>query len=647
MTQLPPREQSPSPVAAEQASALLTEIEQAVQLGAFLWYPERAPVWSDGFFRILGFAPGDPEIRARHFYERVHPEDLPALVDVWRRATLGETVGLTYRIVRLDGSTRWVEGRCIPKLEAEGSLLHILGTVEDVTEKHLANLALINAHAVLRDTQRAAGVGSHQYHLHTQKLEWSEELYRILGLDASTPVDAALALKVAHPDDRERQTAWGSRVAAGEQMPPLLIRSVRPDGEVRFLESRASRVELASGPAVQGVTLDVTHRVQMEERLRHVAKMEAIGTLAAGIAHDFNNYLAVISMQLELIGVGADVSEAVRSARHAADQCAEFTRQLLTFARKQPSAPRRLELAPLVETARVLIGRLLGATISLVVELPAEPLFVHGDPAQLESVLVNLAVNARDAMPRGGTFTLSLSRVSLERDDPRLGHECAPGDYVLVRATDTGVGIAAEHLGRIFEPYFSTKPVGEGTGLGLSMAYGSVRQHQGMMRVHSTLGQGTRFEIYLPALSEGEAHAQVQASRHAEGAAKLSGRALIVEDVEPLRDLALRLVKGLGLHAEGASDGQKALELVRAAREPYDVIVTDLMMPRLNGEELARAVSELAPQTRFIFMTGYADPDIEAALHAQHPGSTVLRKPFRTQELCDLVRAVLSGRPTD
>ncbi len=648
MTQVPPRQLTPRPVSHDQAAQLLAEIELAAGLGAFIWYPEDAPTWSDGFYRVLGLEPGDPDVIAAHFYERVHPQDLPALTATWQRATAGETVSLTYRVLRAEGDMRWVDGRCIPSLDESGRVVRVLGTVKDVTEKHEASIKLTRANAVLRDTQKAAGVGSHLFRARTDQVEWSDELYRILGLDPATPLTPQLAASFTHPDDLEKQRAWSERVARGEVMPPLLVRVIRADGALRYLETRASCVDLTSGPTVQGVSIDVTARHEMEERLRHAAKMEAVGTLAAGIAHDFNNYLGVLTMHLDSISEdgSAELDAMVSGARHATEQCSEFTRQLLTFARKQPAAPRELDVVALVGDAGRLIQGLLGASVIVSVKLPEAPILSHVDPGQLESALVNLAANARDAMPRGGKLSLEVSRLELTRADARLDRDCAPGHYALIRVSDTGSGISPEHLSRIFEPYFTTKAAGQGTGLGLAMAYGSVRQHQGFMRVKSTLGQGTLFEVYLPVVETRERRTPSASRTVVSQRGKLTGRVLLVEDVDPLRELAVRVVQSLGVEVVSAADGLIALEHARAAATPFDVVVTDLMMPGMTGGELARAIAELWPRTKFVFMTGYVEPAMNNALIAEHAGCAMLRKPFRSHDLAETVRSLLLARST-
>jgi CheY-like chemotaxis protein len=402
----------------------------------------------------------------------------------------------------------------------------------------------------------------------------------------------------------------------------------------------------------------VTGRVALEEQLRHAAKMEAIGTLAAGLAHDFNNYLTVLGMHLDALDASApaELAPTVAGARHVAEQCAEFTRQLLTFARKESTAMRELDLVALTRETVRLIRPLVGEAID--VELRARPahLAVHGDASQLEGALVNLAANARDAMPRGGRLVLELDAVTLERGDAALEAECVGGPYARLRVVDTGRGIAPEDLPRIFEPYFSTKPSGRATGLGLATVYGSIRSHQGSVRVESKLGQGTAFEVYLPLTRDPFPRASADGPRpqtHALPADRIAsckgdapalrGRVLVVEDMEPLRALAIEVLTEAGAHAESAEDGVSALErIVRGER--FDLVITDLTMPRMSGTELARAVAERSPTTRVVFMTGYVEPSLHERLRIEHPGTALLKKPFRAEALLRAVSEMLPAR---
>jgi len=350
---------------------------------------------------------------------------------------------------------------------------------------------LKRARTLLEETQRVAGVGTYVFDAQTGAVELSDELLRIGGLDPTKPLDTSVTRSLLHPDDRERFLAWAGQVARGDPAGALIARIVRPDGEMRHLESRARRLELEGRPMIVGVSIDVTARFAPEEQLRHAAKMDPVGVMAAGVAHDVNNYVTVIGMQLELLRreVPAAALGLIDGVQHATDQCAALTGQLLSLARRQPTTTRVLDLGELVRRVVSVLERLVGASTQVRVSVASGVVCVEGDPVQLESLLVNLATNARDAMPDGGRLLVTL--------ETRQPDGAAPGDAVLV-VQDTGRGIAPLDLPRVFEPYFTTKPAGRGTGLGLASAYATARQHGGTIEVASELGVGTTFTIRLP-----------------------------------------------------------------------------------------------------------------------------------------------------
>lgn len=619
-------------IAARERGDLIEVVEEVVGLGTYVWVPGRDLAWSRGVFRLLGLDPQVP-VTADVYYRHVHPDDRARVVMAASTVvTRGEVESFPYRLVRADGSFDWVRGNVIVERDAAGAVARVIGTIVRITDSYQAAERLAQVNALLADTQRAAGIGSYVFDLTTGRLEWSDELYRVLGVDPATPIDGALAHHLVHEDDRARQYDWGRRVAQGERLPPLLVRIVRPsDGRVVYLESISRRVERPGGPCVVGVSNDVTARVELEQELRHAARAEAVGALAAGIAHDFNNYLTVLAAQLELLRLdgGAPSARDLDVMGTALERCAGLVRQLLAFARKLPYRPERLDLAGHVEGVRHLFERVAGGAVALEVVITARPT-VEGDATQLDGALMNLLVNARDAMPAGGTIRVTLDELELAAGDPRLDGRLVPGRHARLAVRDTGTGIAPELLPRVFEPYVTTKSGDGGTGLGLAAVLGTARQHGGTARIESAPGQGTTVELLLPVMTGVGAAAVAPA--HAREAPRAL-RLLLVEDMAPVREALAALLRGEGHEVTTAVDGQDALD--RLATTGVDLVLSDVSMPRLSGVALARALRARVPPIPVVLMTGYAD-------HGEaHDVALTLDKPFSRDELVAAIERVL------
>jgi PAS domain S-box-containing protein len=616
----------------EDGAQLLDEVERVAGLGSYVWYVDsRRAHWSRGLLRLLGIGPDEP-FDVHTFFGCVHPDDRPRVVAAFKQALVeGSVPPITYRIVRRDGVLRWQRAQGAPLPERDGQRC-MIGTMQDVTDTVTTQHALGRVAELLAETQRCAGVGSFVYDVATGALEWSDELYEILGVDRGTPLTQAYATSLVHPDDLARQRDWVARVLEGEATPPVLVRMLRPDGRQIWLESRARRRQGDDGTVrVFGVGLDVTGRVELEQRLHDAAKMEAIGTLAAGVAHDFNNYLAVLRMQLDLLrsGRAEATPEALAPASQAVDLCAQLTRQLLAFARRQPFRPERIDLRDLVRRTLRLFQRLVDPSIDVVVSTPDEAVEILADSGQLEAAVMNLAVNARDAMPGGGRLEVTVDVQPLTAEDGVLDVGCAPGRYARLRVSDSGTGIAPEHLSRIFEPYFTTKPAGRGTGLGLASVYGTAKQHAGFVRVESALGKGSTFALFVP-LSERSA-AERRRSSSGSHVASLGGvRVLVVDDLDAVRAAMRAALESAGATVLEARDGIEALEQLRA--HAVDVVVSDVLMPRMGGIELVSRLRAEGSDHRVILVTGYAGEEIAAGV-----ADEILFKPFGRSRLVEIV----------
>jgi PAS domain S-box-containing protein len=396
---------------------------------------------------------------------------------------------------------------------------------------------------------------------------------------------------------------------------------------------------------IQGIARDVTRRKQLEEQLRQAQKMEAIGRLAGGIAHDFNNMLTAITGYSELVIMQLQAQDPLREyieeIKKAGDRAASLTSQLLAFSRKQVLQPKVLDLNAIVTEMEKMLRRLIGEDIELRIRLKPELGSIKADPGQIEQVALNLAVNARDAMPKGGKLTIETANVYLDEKYAARHIAVKPGPYVMLAVSDTGTGIDDEAQRHMFEPFFTTKDVGKGTGLGLSTVYGIVKQSGGNIWVYSEIGLGTTFKIYLPLAGEG---AQVyKPCTDVEEAMQGSETILLAEDEEVVRRLVHEVLKSYGYNVLEAGHGGGAFLICERHQEPIHLLLTDVVMPEMSGRELAERLAQLRPEMKVLYMSGYTDDAIvhHGVLAANAP---FIQKPFTPHALAHKVREVL-GQP--
>lgn len=412
------------------------------------------------------------------------------------------------------------------------------------------------------------------------------------------------------------------------------------------LEAQAKLAEAAKRQAEQAAAEAIAERdraTKLEQALLHMQRLESIGRLAGGVAHDFNNLLTVIgasaSMAERALASGASPAGDLREVHEAVGRASELTKRLLTFARKQLLVKRSVDLNALVSSLERMLLRLLGDSGMLSAKLSSEPLRVLADGGQLEQVIVNLVINARDAIAAGGHIELVTSRLTLSGRQSDIDG-LAPGDYACVEVRDDGSGMADEVQRRLFEPFFTTKPHGRGTGLGLATSFGIVRQHEGSIRVDSRPGAGTSMRVLLPLATALEAGPQASGVVPVAAARR---RVLVVEDEPQVRAVAVRALSGAGFEVLQAGNGALALALMKEQTEPIDLIVTDVVMPELSGLELARAVRLLDPSIQLLFMSGFPEA-LQGASANELRGSSFLAKPFAPQELVELVRERLANQ---
>src|SRR5438874_6971887 len=422
------------------------------------------------------------------------------------------------------------------------------------------------------------------------------------------------------------------------------FRHRRKDGTLIDVDIESQPITFAGRPARLVLARDVTARRQLEDQLRQAQKMEAVGQLAGGIAHDFNNLLTAIlgctQLLLHATALHGARREDVEEIKSAGLRAAELTRQLLAFSRRQVLAPKLLDMNAVVANMDKMLRRLIGEDVALATELAAELGPVSADPGQLEQVLLNLAVNARDAMPQGGRLTIATANVVLTEEYAERHHRLPPGQYVLLAVSDTGVGMDEATQKHLFEPFFTTKEVGKGTGLGLATVYGIVKQSGGYIWVYSEAGHGTTVKIYLPRVP-GVAESPVPAPepQRVRGGDET---VLLVEDAAPVRTLARRSLEARGYRVLEAADGPSALQLSARHLEGIDILVTDVVMPGMSGRELAERLAPERPSMKVLYTSGYTD-DAMVRQGVLSAGVAFLQKPFVPDTLARKVREVLDG----
>jgi len=449
--------------------------------------------------------------------------------------------------------------------------------------------------------------------------------------------------QLVHSDDLPLALELLSGVARGEPRPVNQFRIRTRKGDYRMGEFAATpqyrEGQLAS---ILGIGRDVTERLSLEQQLRQAQKMEAVGRLAGGVAHDFNNILTAITgyadLLLEDLGTTDRRRDDIAEIRKAAERAAGLTRQLLAFSRQQVMQVRVLDLNDVVADTQNMLGRLLGEDIALVTHLDPALGAVKADPGQLEQVIMNLAVNARDAMPGGGKLTIETANAELDDTYVREHFPARPGSYVMLAVSDTGTGMSDEVQSHLFEPFFTTKEKGKGTGLGLATVYGIVKQSGGYIWVYTEPGHGTTFKIYLPRVAG--APAQRASGPKASPVGAGTETVLLAEDEAAVRAVARHALERQGYTVLEASSGEAALDLAERHSGRIHLLLTDVIMPGMNGRALALRLSELRPDLRVVYMSGYTEEAITRH-GVLEPGLTYVQKPFTPEGLARKVREVL------
>ena len=629
---------------------------------------------SPEYLLIHGLPPDAANESHDDWVKRIHPEDREATEKKFRDAVAGNVrdYSAQYRIVRpSDGETRWISVKSTIERDENGKAIRLTGAHTDVTEQVVVDLALRQSEERFR--KLADELAELNATLAQRVEEKTRERDRIWNVSQDLLVvadrdgvwrtvnpawtktlgwsEAELLNRTSewleHPDDGGQTRSEVNKLIQGDLTVKFEGRFRHKDGSYRWL----SWTGVPDRDHIYAVARDVTAEKAADERLKAAEeallqsqKMEAVGQLTGGIAHDFNNLLTGIVGSLDLLqtrlnqGRTDNFARYINAAMTSANRAAALTHRLLAFARRQPLIPESVDVNQLVVSLEDLLRRTIGETIDLEITASDDLWRTLCDPNQLESALLNLAINARDAMPDGGKLTISTANAHLGNvtaDTPAL----SPGDYICIVVSDTGVGMSAQVAARAFDPFFTTKPIGQGTGLGLSMIYGFARQSNGHVTIDSKLGRGTSVRLYLPRYDGGTAQ-QVSAVGIA-GHASAGETVLVVEDEPVVRGVILEMLAEQGYRTLEAIDGPSGLRILRT-KQRIDLLVTDVGLPGINGRQLADQARETRPGLKILFITGYAE-SIAMSDGFLEEGMEMITKPFELDNLSRRIRAMVSG----
>ena len=592
---------------------------------------------------------GLDELRGDGWQTMLHPEDRDRVLQAWHESVVhGTPYEQEERHRGADGTYRWFLSRGVPLRDVEGHIVRWFGTNTDIEGRKQAEEKLQQSEHRFREVTESIDEVFWLKDTGTNEIIYVSPAYeKVWGRSCESLYKAHRSwLDSVDPDDFERVEKATQRQLETDY--DLEYRIIRPDGSARWIHDRAFPIRDGEGEIyrIAGVAADITTHRELEQQLRQSQKMEAFGQLAGGIAHDFNNMLSVIQMHTSLLldeeGMNPPVKSSLQDIMATAERAGGLTRQLLTFSRREVKQARDLNLAEVVETMIKLLRRVLGEDIAIETRFASPLPVVHADPGMIEQVIMNLAVNARDAMPNGGRLSVTLKPEEIGDARTTRHPGVTPGQFVCLSVSDIGSGIAPENLSRIFEPFFTTKEVGKGTGLGLATVFGIVEQHRGWIEVESEVNRGTTFRVFLPALTS------VAPSRDAEPVQpKPRGgneAILLVEDETALRVITRIALEQHGYRVFPAPTPAAALEIWEKKRGSIDLLLTDLIMPGgMSGRELAEQLLADEPGLKVIYTSGYSEDIVSRHLHLDQ-GRAFLQKPCSSIALLAEVRACLDER---
>ena len=630
---------------------LLEQAEKIAKIGYWLFNIKSANItWSEEVYRIHGIPIGTP-ITLDEAINYYHPEDREFVLEFVNKAIEGKKpYSFEHRIIRPNGEIRHVQAMGKNIVDSDGEISDVFGVFADITDrKNLEEERQIDQER-LKQAQLISSIGYYERTVEGETLYWSDEMYKIFGLEESRPAPKELRIReLVHPDDLEKIDVLIQQTVEGQDTQKAEFRILRPDGTVRFVSTVRKMIPDSGGlpTRILGTILDITNERQRDQQLLHAQKMEAVGQLSSGIAHDFNNLLMATLGNVEFLHDGVSDPDLIKHATIAKNSIlrgAELTKRLLAFSSRQQLDPELSNVEKLVNSLREMFRGTLSENIEIEWNIPSDLWPVLIDQSQLESSLLNLVLNSRDAMLAGGTLTVMCRNVHISAIEQINKPDLKAGSYVTITVRDTGMGIQKSHLDKIIDPFFSTKGVGKGSGLGLSMVYGFILQSGGHVEIDSEVGVGTDVTLYLPRaetdIGDFEAKSQDQTEIPLGNGEKI----LIIEDEPDVRAITIQQLKNLGYEVIDGGDGNNLKEICDKADCSFDLVLSDVVLPNaLTGPKLIEQIRECNPSFKALLMTGYAERDVLTANSGQLVHK-VLSKPFTKNDLAKQIAATLKDK---
>lgn len=625
----------------EQRLALATE---SAGIGIWDWdIITDEMIWDKRIFHLYGIDK-IPEYYGLEYWQNcLHPDDRDSTVEACQAAVRGEKeYDVEFRIQWPDGTIRWMKGDGVVLRDDGGTPIRMLGTNYDITEQRQAEKALRESEDFLNRTGDMAQVGGWELDLNTMKVFWTGTTVRIHELPDGCSPDLDEAISYYHPEDQDHVRQCIQRAIESFEPFDFTVRLITAKGRERWVRSLGQPI-INSDKCVRlsGTFQDITERLQLEEELRQSHKMEAVGTLAGGVAHEFNNMLGIIIGNTELalddIPEWNPAADCIQEIKTASLRAKDVVRKLLSVARKTPESRRPIRFSKVIKESLGLMRRTIPATIDIRKNITCSTEMILGDITEINQVMINLCTNSVHAMAeQNGVLEVRLDTQQMNRESALFYEDLVPGDYVRLTVKDTGKGIEPAFMDRLFDPYFTTKDIDQGLGMGLAVVHGIVKKHDGAIKIESEVGKGTIVEVLFPLIE-----AQTEAETEETETLKMgTERILLVDDEPSLVKMITQMLKRSGYEVIGKTSSTSALKTFKETPEQFDLVISDITMPEMSGDQLAQAIKQVRPETPVILCTGHSNRMDENK--AKSMGiEAFITKPFQKQDIANTVQNVL------